>query len=241
MNEFADNIAGALISAGAVVVAIPGEANFNDIREYQGRKFKFDQHFYLTFRLREEDRKDYIINYLAPGSESLGRLAYRLVRGRVLSVTATGKDLSGDLGFLNDAYPAGYCREMKFTGLRADNLDDRIIGIDGVAYVVIQSYQGNGYLNVLLDRPLDQPVTHTSVVTGGWEKTRNKDWGINSDGLLIGSVAMYPARDGRFEENYTRNGVTVRHSRHVNADDTTTETFDTLLAMSVQPDNCWAR
>jgi hypothetical protein len=128
---------------------------------------------------------------------------------------------------------------LKFTGLRTDHLTEKLVAIDDVPYVVIEAYHGDGYLNVLLDRPLDQPATHASILTGGRTDTSKLRWGVKLGGLTV-VAPNYVAKEvpGNERKCYERHGINVRETRRRD-NGTTQVTFDVMLGININPELCW--
>jgi len=241
MNQLANSIAAAVIDAGANILAYPGEAKWGEEIEICNRRFKLNQHFYISYVLRDTDEDEYL-NYVMPGQESLIRLARRIIQGGVVCACVTGDNLAGELGFLADDYSAGFCQPLKFCGLRDENLLEKIIALDDIPYMVVESYKGDGHLNVLLDRPLEQGVTHTSALTGGRLDAHKLSWGVWDGGLYVVapkfSAANIPGNTTLIE----RHGINVRETRAYDEfKGGTIVVLDFLMGLHIDPSKCWIK
>ena len=241
MEQLANSLAGAAIDAGANILAYPGDAIWGEEISVCGRRFKMNQHFYISYMLTEDTADEYLC-YVQPGFQSLIRGLRRIIMGGVVSALATPEDVAGDLGFLQDNYAAGYCREIKVAGLLRDQLIERVIAMDGVAYMVIECWKGDGHTNLILDRPLDQPVTHTSALTGGRIDAAHLYWGVNPRGLYI----VFPKHREHIQPtpgvrtDTERHGVNIRETRWKEVGGERVS-IDFLCGLSIDPTQCWMR
>jgi len=239
MNQLANSIAAAVIDAGANILAVPQEYNtWGEEVVYDGHRFKLNQHFYTCYLLLEHDTYEYL-NYVQPGQQSIIRGIRQIIKGNLVSALVKPRDVEGDLGFIVDDYKADYCGHLKFAGLLEDNLFERMIAIDGVPYMVMKSYKGDGYLNVLLDRGLEQPASSTSALTGGRLDANKQYIKINDGGLFVVSPKYVDRHIEGQRTNHERHGINVRETRCFDAlKKGTLVTFDVMMGIKVYPQNC---
>lgn len=246
MEQIANSVACAAIDAGANILAYPHEAKWGDEIYIAGHSLKLNQHFHMSYRMREDKPDDEYLYYVQPCEQALVRGARQIIKGRVTSALARPEDVAGDLGFIQDSYAAGFCREIAVAGLRTDSMMDKLIAIDGVPYVVIQAYMDQGLTKILLDRPLEKPVTQTSALTGGRLDTHKCLWGVYPGGLYVvcpkhtdRPKRVVGSPDEAFtRSDYEKHGVHVRETRW---DDNpgTTVTIDFLMGIKIYPQHCW--
>jgi hypothetical protein len=239
MQQLANSIAAACIDAGASILAVPNEFDsWGQEFEFRGHKFRLNQHFYVSYLLREHDADEYL-NYVQPGQLAMIRSVRQIIKGNLVSALIQPKDLAGDLGFLVDNYQAQYARELTFVGLREHNLFEKMIAIDDVPYMVMHCHQGDGYLNVLLDRPLDQPASPTSALTGGRFDAHKANTLVKDGGLLVVSPRFTDSQIPGTRNDYSAHGINVREHRAYDAAKKSTQvTFDVMLGVKVYPENC---
>lgn len=239
IEQLANSIAGAVIDAGAKILAVPGEYdNWGDEIEVWGHKFRLNQHFYVSYALTENTPDEYL-NYVQPGQMSIVRGVRQIIKGGILSRLVKPKTVAGDLGFLIDSYPARYARELTFVGLREHNLFEKMVAIDDVPYMVMNCYQSGDGFKILLDRPLDQPVTHTSVLTGGRVDANKLHYLVKDGGLFVVSPKFRDSRIEGHRFDYEKHGINVRETRHFDGvKEATIVTIDVMMGITVYPQNC---
>jgi hypothetical protein len=82
---------------------VPDEVQFwGQEIEYKGLRFKLNQHFYVSYMLREDEKHDEGVCYQDPALHAIVRGVRRVVTGAVVSALARPEDKQGDLGFLVD-------------------------------------------------------------------------------------------------------------------------------------------